>query len=68
MADGPCIRPNPRLMRVKRGCPVSTKIRNNMDDVEKTTKKRCGLCHRVGHTQRTCTALDGHLSTSGNIK
>ncbi|KAL4371089.1 hypothetical protein AHAS_Ahas06G0130900 [Arachis hypogaea] len=38
--DGPCIRPNPRMMRVKKGRPVSSRIRNNMDDVEHTGKKR----------------------------
>ncbi|KAL4357174.1 hypothetical protein AHAS_Ahas09G0160300 [Arachis hypogaea] len=42
--DGPRIWPNPRMMRVKRGSPVSSKIRNNMDDVEHDGVKRCGLC------------------------
>ncbi|KAL4390129.1 hypothetical protein AHAS_Ahas03G0114200 [Arachis hypogaea] len=34
--DGLAIRPNPRMMRVKKGQPVSFRIRNNMDDVVHT--------------------------------
>ncbi|XP_016195331.1 uncharacterized protein LOC107636326 [Arachis ipaensis] len=51
--DGPRIRPNPRTMRVKRGRPVSSRIRKNMDDVEHNGEKRCGLCRQSGHTRRT---------------
>ncbi|KAL4344474.1 hypothetical protein AHAS_Ahas11G0182000 [Arachis hypogaea] len=57
--DGSRIQPKPRMMRVKRGRPVSSKIRNNIDDVEYSKEKRCGLCRQVGHTRQTCTALDG---------
>ncbi|RYR67996.1 hypothetical protein Ahy_A03g014468 [Arachis hypogaea] len=62
--DGPWIWPNPRLMRVKRSRPVSTRTCNNMDDVEHSGEKRCGFCRQVGHTRRTCTTLDGSASTS----
>ncbi|XP_072084703.1 uncharacterized protein [Arachis hypogaea] len=52
-------RPNPRMMRVKKGQPVSSRIQNNMDDVEHTKEKRCGLCRQTSHTQKICTAIDG---------
>ncbi|KAL4288307.1 hypothetical protein AHAS_Ahas19G0273100 [Arachis hypogaea] len=57
-------RPNPRMMRVKRGRPVSSRIRNNMDDVEHNGEKQCRLCFQNGHTRRTCTALDGGGASS----
>ncbi|KAL4304929.1 hypothetical protein AHAS_Ahas16G0027400 [Arachis hypogaea] len=37
--DRPRIWPNPKMMRVKKGQPVSSRIQNNMDDVEHTGKK-----------------------------
>ncbi|QHN79555.1 uncharacterized protein DS421_19g670990 [Arachis hypogaea] len=52
-------------MRVKRGRPVSSRIRNNMDGVEHNGEKQCGLCRQSRHTRRTCTALgDGRASSS----
>ncbi|KAK9988918.1 hypothetical protein SO802_029157 [Lithocarpus litseifolius] len=55
--------PNPRLIREK-GHPVSTRIRNEMDEGRKqlrTTpwkeggrKVQCGLCDQEGHNRRTC--------------
>ncbi|XP_015953160.1 uncharacterized protein LOC107477624 [Arachis duranensis] len=62
--DGPHIQPNPRMMRVKKGRPVSSRIRNNMDDVEHTEEKRCGLCRQTSHTRKTCTAIDGASALS----
>ncbi|XLU66680.1 hypothetical protein S245_025733 [Arachis hypogaea] len=62
--DKACIRPNPRMMRVKRGHPVSSRIRNNMDDVEHSGEKRCGLYYQVGPTCRTCTSLYGGRASS----
>ncbi|KAL4370834.1 hypothetical protein AHAS_Ahas06G0105400 [Arachis hypogaea] len=63
--DGPQICPNPQMMRVKRGRPVSSRIHNNMDDVEYNGEKRCRLCRQIGHTWRTCTTLgDGGASSS----
>ena len=54
---------NPRLIREK-GRPVSTQIRNEMDEGEKqlrTTpwkeggrKVQCGLCDQEGYNRRTC--------------
>ncbi|KAL4287017.1 hypothetical protein AHAS_Ahas19G0144100 [Arachis hypogaea] len=51
-------------MRVKRGRPVSSRIRNNMDDIEYNGEKWCVLCCQSGHTRRTCTALDGGGASS----
>ncbi|KAL4356141.1 hypothetical protein AHAS_Ahas09G0057000 [Arachis hypogaea] len=62
--DGPCIQSNPRIMRVKRGRSVSSRIRNNMDDFEHNGEKRCGLCCQVDHTRRTYTVLDGGGASS----
>ncbi|KAL4360255.1 hypothetical protein AHAS_Ahas08G0159100 [Arachis hypogaea] len=39
--------------------PRQLQISYNMDEVEYSREKRCGLGHQVGHTRRTCTALDG---------
>ncbi|RYR27787.1 hypothetical protein Ahy_B01g051845 [Arachis hypogaea] len=45
--------------------PVSSRICNNMDDVEHNGEKRCGLCRQIRHTRKTCTALsDGGASSS----
>ncbi|RYR34578.1 hypothetical protein Ahy_A10g049528 [Arachis hypogaea] len=49
----PCIRPKLRMMRMKKGQPVSSRNRNNMDDVEHTGEKRCRLCRQTGHTRKT---------------
>ncbi|XLR34326.1 hypothetical protein S83_062226 [Arachis hypogaea] len=62
--DGPRIRPNPKMMRVKKCRPVSSRIHNNMNDVEHNGEKRCELCRQSGHTRRTCTALDGGGASS----
>ncbi|RYR51925.1 hypothetical protein Ahy_A06g026869 [Arachis hypogaea] len=62
--DGLCIRPNPRMIRVKKGRPVSSRIRKKMDDVEHTREKKCGLCRHTGHTRKTCTAIDGGGASS----
>ncbi|RYR73499.1 hypothetical protein Ahy_A02g007866 [Arachis hypogaea] len=62
--DGPRIHPNPRMMRVKRGRPISSRICNNVDYIEHNEEKRCGLCCQSSHTWRTCTALDGGGASS----
>ena len=56
------IRPNPALRRAIEGRPVSTRIRNNMDEVEPGPPNRCGLCRQEGHTRRRCPTL--HASSS----
>ncbi|QHO57018.1 uncharacterized protein DS421_3g78750 [Arachis hypogaea] len=53
------------MMRAKRGRPVSSRIRNNMDNVEHNEEKWCGLCRQIGHTRRTCTAL-GDIGASSS--
>ncbi|XP_057734846.1 uncharacterized protein LOC130950361 [Arachis stenosperma] len=50
---GACLKPNPAMRRKASGRPVSTRIRNEMDAVERV-EKRCGLCHGEGHTIRRC--------------
>lgn len=52
--NGPRLVPNPELRRAKEGRPVSSRIRNEMDDVETTHGKRCGLCRQSGHSRRRC--------------
>ena len=61
--SGPRIRPDPNLRRAIEGCPVSTRIRNEMDEVEPGQPKRCGLCRQEGHTRRRCPTL---LAESSN--
>ncbi|MED6137163.1 hypothetical protein PIB30_062490 [Stylosanthes scabra] len=41
---GSPMRPNPSMRRKKRGRPVSTRIRNGMNIVERAEPKKCGLC------------------------
>ncbi|MED6112969.1 hypothetical protein PIB30_066648 [Stylosanthes scabra] len=41
------------MRRKKRGRPVSTRIRNDMDLVERA-EKRYSLCRQEGHTERGC--------------
>ncbi|XP_016204688.1 uncharacterized protein LOC107645222 [Arachis ipaensis] len=53
-SEGQRIRPNPLLRRIMEGRPVSTRIRNEMDEVEPRPGKRCGLCRQPGHTRRHC--------------
>ena len=67
--------PNPWLIREK-GHPVSTRIRNEMNEGEKqlrTTpwneggrKVQCGLCDQEGHNRRTCPKWN-KVPTSGGL-
>ncbi|RYQ92571.1 hypothetical protein Ahy_B09g098796 [Arachis hypogaea] len=50
---GTMLRPNLAMRRKATGRPVSTRFRNDMDDVERQ-EKRCALCRQVGHTRRGC--------------
>ncbi|KAL4316811.1 hypothetical protein AHAS_Ahas15G0322400 [Arachis hypogaea] len=52
--EGQRVCPNPLLRRTLEGRPVSTRIRNEMDEVEPGLGKRCGLCRQPGHTRRHC--------------
>ncbi|XP_020970082.1 uncharacterized protein LOC110268336 [Arachis ipaensis] len=53
-SEGAHIRHSPLLRRTMEGRPVSTRIRNEMDDVEPGPGKRCGICRQPGHTRRHC--------------
>ncbi|MED6172862.1 hypothetical protein PIB30_053844 [Stylosanthes scabra] len=52
-------------MRAKRGRPTSTRIHNNMDEVEENAEKRCGFCRQVGHTRRTCPVVVASATGTG---
>ncbi|MED6150449.1 hypothetical protein PIB30_072416 [Stylosanthes scabra] len=41
------------MRRKHKGRPVSTRILNEMDLVERQ-EKRCGLCRQMGHTRNSC--------------
>ncbi|CAK8539708.1 unnamed protein product [Lathyrus sativus] len=41
------------MRRNKKGRPNSTRIRTEMDDLEKE-KRRCGICREIGHMRRKC--------------
>ncbi|KAL4315053.1 hypothetical protein AHAS_Ahas15G0146600 [Arachis hypogaea] len=57
--EGQLLRSNPHLRRSMDGRPVSTRIRNEMDDVEPDPGKRCGICRQPGHTRRHCPHVTG---------
>ncbi|KAL4390736.1 hypothetical protein AHAS_Ahas03G0174900 [Arachis hypogaea] len=42
--------PNVLKRRSLKGGPVSTRIRNEMDQIEPALDRCCGLCREVGHT------------------
>ncbi|XP_061336960.1 uncharacterized protein LOC133284025 [Gastrolobium bilobum] len=51
---GPVVIPNNNMLRAK-GRPKSTRIRNEMDEVETISSRRlCGLCKQHGHNRRSC--------------
>ncbi|MED6146701.1 hypothetical protein PIB30_036937 [Stylosanthes scabra] len=47
------VRPNPSMRRKTKGRPVSTRIMNEMDLIERQ-EKRCGICCQPRHTRRGC--------------
>ncbi|KAL4349810.1 hypothetical protein AHAS_Ahas10G0079200 [Arachis hypogaea] len=57
--EGQLLRPNPHLRRSMDGRPVSTRIRNEMDNVEPGPGRRCGICRQPGHTRRHCPHVTG---------
>ena len=50
---------DPRLVR-QRGCPKSTRIRNEMDWRENQHKQSYGLCNKEGHNRRKCPNAISH--------
>ena len=51
---GPKLIPNKKLKIDKPGRRTSRRIRNDMDEMEKSTEIRCGNCREVGHNVRKC--------------
>ncbi|XP_058772701.1 uncharacterized protein LOC131646752 [Vicia villosa] len=51
------------MRRKKRGRPNSTRIRTEMDDVEKE-KRMCGICREVGHIRSKCPNVAGPSNRS----
>ncbi|XLS78810.1 hypothetical protein HN51_063035, partial [Arachis hypogaea] len=51
---GARLKPNSAMRRKASGRPVSTRIWNEMDAIERA-EKRCGLCCGEGHTRRGCS-------------
>ncbi|XP_057740073.1 uncharacterized protein LOC130957220 [Arachis stenosperma] len=45
--------PNPTMRQQAYGRPVSTRFRNDIDEIERH-EKRYGLCRQYGHTRRGC--------------
>ncbi|RYQ98912.1 hypothetical protein Ahy_B07g086739 [Arachis hypogaea] len=45
--------PNPAMHKKSTDRPISTRFCNEMDESERQ-KKRCGLCRRIGLTQKGC--------------
>ncbi|RYR11396.1 hypothetical protein Ahy_B04g068935 [Arachis hypogaea] len=50
---GARLKPDPAMRRKASGRPVSTRIRNEIDAIERA-EKRCRFCHGEGHTRRGC--------------
>ncbi|CAK8578221.1 unnamed protein product [Lathyrus sativus] len=46
------------MRRNKKGRPKSSRIRTEMDDVEKE-KRQCGICREIGHMRRKCPNVVG---------
>ncbi|CAK8579100.1 unnamed protein product [Lathyrus sativus] len=42
------------MRRNKKGRPISSRIRTEMEDAEKE-KRRCGICREIDHIRRKCT-------------
>ncbi|XP_058761446.1 uncharacterized protein LOC131634842 [Vicia villosa] len=55
---GPTLCHDETMRRKKRGRPNSTRIRTEMDDVEKE-KRMCGICREVGHIRSKCPNVSG---------
>ena len=55
--SGPLLHPNLELWQATEGCPVLTKIQNEMDVVEPGQPKRCGMCRQEGMPNLTCFIL-----------
>ena len=56
LVAGPKIIPDQSKLRGK-GRPKSTRIRNEMDEVEvqpSSSRSRCSICKQFGHNRRSC--------------
>ena len=61
--DFPILYPDYQMIMDK-GCPRSSRIRNEMDLKEPSVKIRWGLCKIEGHNCRNCPKKDGGQSSN----
>ncbi|KAF1894728.1 hypothetical protein Lal_00021021 [Lupinus albus] len=52
--SGPSFIPNPIMRRKRIGRPKTTRIHNEMDEVEPQLIKKCEWCRTEGHNRKTC--------------
>ncbi|KAF1889837.1 hypothetical protein Lal_00025166 [Lupinus albus] len=52
--SGPSFIPNPIMRRKRTSRPKTTRIHNEMDEVEPQLIKKCGWCRTEGHNRKTC--------------
>ncbi|XP_019423103.1 PREDICTED: uncharacterized protein LOC109360782 [Lupinus angustifolius] len=62
--SGPTFIPNPVMRRKRSGRPKTSRIHNEMDEVESEQLKKCGWCRTVGHNRKTCPLRSRELGES----
>ncbi|PPD79993.1 hypothetical protein GOBAR_DD23087 [Gossypium barbadense] len=56
--------PDRGVCRNPRGHPQASRIHNEMDIMEKSDGKRCGLCRLIGHNRNKCPQENYHVGQS----
>ncbi|PPR93108.1 hypothetical protein GOBAR_AA27566 [Gossypium barbadense] len=56
--------PDKKLRRNPKSCPQSTRIRNEMDNREKSDGKCCGLCKLASHNRSKCPQRNYYVGQS----